>query len=243
MSLGGNPGIFGIDPYSQSSTPVHQLGAKGISPDGRIFRYAKASSTGIAVGKLCIAADITANHEDLAFATAGAIGDKSVSITVGATAVAANEYDGGTLHIIDDTGEGHTFLIEKHGASDGSEAVTFYIKPGLEVATTTSTTVTLARNKNMNVLISDGTLTDVPVGVTPIAVTASYYFWIQTGGPATCLVDANDTTAGSPITIGDTNTGAVETRDGAGEPIVGIQPAGAGADVGEHGVFFLTLDS
>lgn len=240
--LSGNPTIFGIDPFSLSTTPKHPVGAKGVSPDGRTFRYAKAAATNIATGKLCVAADVTANHEDIAFAVAGAVGDQSINVTLGATAVAANEYDGGYVVIIDDTGEGHTHLITSHPASDGSEAVDIYIKPGLEEATTTSTTVTLVRNPYTNVVISATDQADIPLGVTPIAATASNYFWLQTGGIASCLSDES-TAAGDVCTIGTGTAGAVEAADAANEPVVGIIPAGVAAEDGEHNPIYLTLDN
>ena len=242
--LSGNPTVFGIDPFSIGTTPLHPLGSKGITADGRIFRYAKAGSTNIATGKLCIAADIVANHEDRAFATAGAVGDTSVSISIGGTAITANQYDEGYLAIIDDTGEGHVHKIISHGTSSaGSENVTFFISPGLEEATTTSTTVTLIRNLYSGVLISDGSQADIPVGVTPIALTGDNYGWLQTGGIASVLTDTGaQATQGHPVTIGGTSSGGLTEHDAATEPIVGYAPVGVAPTSGEHNPYFLTLD-
>lgn len=241
-----NPVIFGINPFDgNSENPQHQVGVKGVSPEGKVFRYVKCGGTGIAVGKLCIAPDVQSNHEDIAFASAGSVGDTKISVTLGATGVDANEYDEGFLCVIDDTGEGYSYPIERHDtSSSGSENINVYIKqPGLRAATTTSTTVTLVSNPYKNVLISDGTQTDLPVGVTVKALTANYYGWVQTGGIASVLTDNNGSTAGTPVTIGDTNSGAVETRNAAGEPYVGIVPAGANGTAGEHNPVYLQIDS
>lgn len=239
--LSGNPTVFGIDPYTISSTPIHPLGAKGISVDGRIFRYAKAGATALAPGKLTVAADITANHEDIAFATAGVIGDRSVSITLGATAVTASEYAGGYLVIIDDTGEGHTHLIESHDVADASTACTFNIKPGLLEATTTSTTVALVRNPYYGLVISATNQADVPTGIPQISITASYYGWVQTGGVCGAFMDES-CAHGANLTIGTGASGALEVIDLLGEKSVAYAMAGVNATDTEYNPVYLTLD-
>lgn len=243
--FGGYISIHSSYPMQENSaTPNHTVGTKAVTPDGRIFRYAKAGATALIRGRLNVAADITANHEDNVFQTAGAVGDTTVSITVGATAVTANEYVGGYLCIQDDTGEGYNHLIVRHDAKAAAAGtVTFDIKPGLFAATTVATTVTLVRNPWSNVVISDGTQTDIPVGVSVCAVTANYYCWLQTGGIASVLTDTAGATAGTQITIGTTDAGAVETRNAVAEPIVGIEPAGGVSTAAEHNPFFLTIDT
>ena len=241
--LSGNATVFGIDPFSESSTPVHPIGTKGMTPDGRIFRYAKNGAVALTTGKLTIAADLVTNHEDRAFATAGAVGDKTVSISIGATAITANQYDEGYLVIIDDTGEGHVHQIVSHGTTSGSANVSFTISPGLEEATTTSTTVSLMRNRWSGVLISDGSQSDVAAGVTPIAVTAGYYFWAQTGGMASILTDTGaQAVQGQPITIGGTSSGGVTIHDAATETYLGMAPVGVTPTSGEHNPYWLEID-
>ena len=236
--------IFASYPMQEnSSTPNHPVGTKAVTPDGRIFRYAKAGAAALVAAQLQVAADITANHEDNVFQTAGAVGDKTVSITVGATAVVTNEYVGGYLCVQDDTGEGYNYLIERHDAKTaGAGTVTFDINPGLFAATAVATTVTLIRNPYSNVVVSDGTQTDVPIGVAVRAVTADYFCWLQTGGIASVLTDTNGATAGTKITIGATDDGAVETYNAAGEPELGYELAGGVSTAEEHNPFFLTID-
>lgn len=237
--LSGYPTIFGIDPYSVSTTPLHQLGVKGVTPDGRVFRYAYAT-TEIAAAKLTVAADLSTNHEDVVFQTAAAVGDQQVSLTIATTALVANEYDGGYLIIIDDAGEGYTHLIERHDAGTGT--ITFDIKPGIQVATTTSTTACLVRNPYREVVISATDQADIPLGVTPRVASATSYFWLQTGGYTGCLADES-VAAGDTLTIGTGTAGAVEAADAANEPIIGFSPAGVNMEDGEHNPIFLTLDS
>lgn len=244
MAISGYPTVFGIDPYSVDSIPTQDLGTKGVAPDGRIFRYGNVGGTQIAAGKLCVSPAMTANHEDIAFASAAAIGDKSVSITIGATAITANEYDEGFLLVIDDTGEGYTHKIVSCPTTDGSAAISISITPGIQVATTTSTTVALLRNPYRDVVIATGgTQTSIPVGVSPIVMTASYYGWFQTGGWAAVLSSGTNTaTAGEPVTIGEATDGSVSGRDSVAEPLVGIAQETTAATSGEHNAYYLMID-
>lgn len=243
--LSGFISIFANSPLEENSeTPKHPVGTRAVTPDGRTFRYAKAGATALVIANLQVQADLTAHHEDIAFAAAGSIGDDSISVTLGATAVTANEYDGGYVTVIDDTGEGYNYEIVSHGVSSGSEAITVYIKPGLKAATTTSTTVTLVRNPYSAVVIATGgSQADLPAGVTVRAVTAKYFCWLQTGGIASVLSSGtNVPTAGQPITIGEADNGSVSERDAIAEPLVGIALTGVNATADEHNPYFLTLD-
>src|SRR3990167_4708035 len=233
--------IFAQDVFVESATPTHPVGTKAITSDGRTWRYAKNASTALTTGVLCVQADLSANHEDVPFQTAGVIGDTSIALTIATTSVAANEYVDGYAVVIDDTGEGRAHLITAHGTGTGT--VTFYIKPGLLLATTTSTTVCLVRNPWMDVVINDSTQTDLPAGVTPMAITADYYFWIQTGGVTAVLASGTNTpTAGSPVTIGEATNGAVSGRDAVAEPLVGQALTSVAPTSGEYGPVFLTID-
>jgi len=240
MSLAGNPTIFGIRAHESGTTQLHPLGTIGATADGRSYRYAEAGAVELAAGQLCIAVDITANHEDLAVNTA-AVGDKTLTITLGATAIAANDYDGGYVNVTDDTGQGVMYLIDSAPATDASGSVIVTLHEPVHTAFAAATTVTLVRNKYKEIIVSDGTITDLPVGVPNVIIAANAFGWVQTSGLCSILVDASDTTPGAEITIGDATSGGVETR-ATTEVCVGIQPAGSGADVGEYGVFDLTLD-
>ena len=237
----GPPVIYGINPKTTDANPQHQIGSLGVTSDRRVFRYAQNAGTQIAAGKLVVAPDITTNHEDIAVNTFS-IGDRTLSLTLGATAITGNEYEGGFVMIIDDTGEGHYHKIKSAPATSASGTATITLYDPIEVAASADTTVTLYRNKFRDVVISDGTQADLPVGVTPVVIPADEYFWAQTKGACTILVDTNDTIAGQPITIGATDNGAVETHNAATEVVVGYQPVGANSDAGEHGVYELMLD-
>lgn len=239
--LEGLPLIYGIHPHEVSTDQKHQLGSKGISADGRVYRYAQNGDTEIGPGLLCVAPDITALHEDLAVNTF-AVGDTSITVTVGATAIVAGEYEEGFVNITDDTGQGIMYAIANCPATAGTADIVVRLSEPIRVGAIAGTTVTLMRNKYRDLRVSDVNQTDMPVGVMNVTLPIDYYGWLQVKGPCSILVDSNDTTAGSYITNGDTEAGAVETRNATAEPIVGIQPIGNNADPGEYGSYELMLD-
>ena len=237
----GAPVIYGIKPHEDSSEQKHPVGTMGVSNDGRTYRYCQAGGTALEPGTMCIAPDITTAHEDIAVNTF-AVGDKSITATLGATAITGNEYQEGFVNVTDELGQGIMYKIKSCPATALSSDVVVLLEEPIVVAAHADTTVTLYRNKYRDVLVSDGTQADLPVGVPNVEIAANAYGWLQVGGPCSILVDANDTTVGKPVTIGDGTAGAVESRNAATETYVGNQPAGVGADAGEYGVFELTLN-
>lgn len=239
--LEGLPQIYGIHPHETSEDQKHDLGSKGISADGRVYRYAQNYDTAIAPGLLCIAPDVTANHEDRAVNTF-AIGATSITVGIGATVIAAGEYEEGFVNITDDTGEGIMYAIANCPATAINSDVVIKLAEPIRVAAVANTTVTLYRNKYRNIRVSDVNQIDMPIGVMNVTLPVDYYGWLQVKGPCSILVDTNDTVAGQYITNGDTEAGAVETKNAIAEPIVGIQPIGNNADAGEYGAYELMLD-
>jgi len=239
--LEGLPTIYGIHPHETSEDQKHQLGTKGISADGRVYRYAQNAGTEIGPGLLCVAPDITALHEDVAVNTF-AVGDTTLTVTIGATAIVAGEYEEGFVNIVDETGQGIMYGIANCPAHAGTGDVIVRLSEPVRVAAAAATTVTLIRNKYRDLRVSDVNQIDMPVGVMNVTLAADYYGWLQVKGPCSILVDGNDTTAGNYITNGDTTAGAVETRNAFAEPIVGIQPIGNNSDTTEYGSYELMLD-
>lgn len=243
MKLTGELQIFAHDAHTISSTQEHELGIKARTADGRIYRYAKAGSTALAAGKITIAADVVGNHEDIAVNTF-AIDDKEVTVTLGATLATENQYAGGYCIITDDTGEGIAYLISGHLAADASADLILTLDEPIKVAAVANTTVTLVANPYNAVIVSDGTISDVATGVPNVAVTASYYFWSQTGGVCTTLVDETTVpVGGQPVVIGDVTAGGVEVINAATEPIVGVALKGFTYVETEYHPILLTLDS
>ena len=229
------PSLYNQGLFEESSTQKHPIGTRRPLEDGRVFVYAKNGSAALAAGKLCVAATVVANHVNISVAAAAAIGDKTVTVTLGATAATADQYKDGFMVVNDATGEGHQYKIRGHAAADASGSLEVNLYDGIRVALTTSSEVSLLKHPYDSVVISATDQADLAVGIPPIAVTADYYFWIQTWGPCPALADET-LTIGKLITIGTGVAGAVELYDAAAEQIVGVA-CQAGVDTEYRQVF------
>lgn len=217
-------------PYAQPST-------------GKVWHYALNGGTALDRGKLAVQATTTANHVNLSFSTAPAIGDREVSVTLDATAAAANLYQDGTLNVQDGTGEGFAYSIEGHAAIASGGTGTFVLGNGesIQVAgATAESNVDLIRNLYSGVVISATDQADLPVGVFNINVAANAYAMIQTWGAAAVWRDET-TGIGDVLTTGTGVAGQVEVEDAVGEPLVGMNGANAGVDT-EYQIVYLRLD-
>lgn len=208
---------------------------------GKIFRYAKAGGTALSRGKLVVAPTVVANHVNLSFQTAPAVGDTTVLVTLGATAATADQYAGGQFVVQDGTGEGRSYRIQGNKAADSAGTCTVYLDEAIDTAGALSeANVDLIANDYNGVVISAADQADRALGVPVVAIAASSYGWIQTGGYAAVLAD-EAVNPGIAVTIGSSTVGAVEALDGAGEQEVGIVGPTALVDT-EYKSVFLTLD-
>jgi len=206
----GLPTVFGIKPWKESSTPKHQVGSKGYTNDGRVFRYIKADGA-LTLGHVSIAADLVGNHEDIGTNT-HAIGDKSITATAGATAVTANMYTNGYVVVNDDTGQGTSYGIEGHTTvSAAGGDITVYLKDRIRITAIAGTTVTLVRNPYRDVITGPGDATlDIFTGVPILTISDGYYGWTQTGGICSVLSDATVPVALRGVIISNGVAGSVE---------------------------------
>ena len=196
--------------YSESSVKKMPLGTKLIGEDGRVWRYALKSGAAAVAGDLQQAAANEANHINRDVVTAGAIGDRTHAVTLGATAAAADEYLDGFLLTELDPGQGFAYTIGSHAAVDSAGVFTVPFAAGvsLKEATTTTTDVSLIHNPYRSVVVMPTSPTQVPAGVAMIALTASYYGWLQTNGP--CAVQGQGTLVlGQNAIVSGTTAGSV----------------------------------
>jgi hypothetical protein len=236
----GDIQIIDGDELKVSASALNPVGARGMTKDGRVYRYGSAAAAGaLAPGKLAVAATKVDNHENIAVQAAAAIGAKSVSVTLGATAATANQYAGGYLVVNDATGEGIAYPINGHPAHAGSGTLTVSLDQPIQVALTTSSEVSLIANPWSNAVISVTDQLDMPVGIPNVNIPASNFGWLQTRGVCAALADET-LAAGENLTIGSSVAGALEENDAVGEPNVGvaIQP---GVDT-EYRAVFLQID-
>lgn len=232
--------VVPADIFTSSSVQQAPLGAYAETPDGRGFRYVQNGATTMVPGNIYQSAAEITNHQNRP-ADALAVGDTSIKLDLGATAVEADEYAGGFLCVSANAGEGQMYGIAGHTAVATSSSLTVTLSEPVQVATTTASKYDLVKNPYRHVVVNPATATGAPVGVALHGVTASEYGWVQTHGP--CNTRAKGAlTVGLNLIVSSAQAGAVGTdeSDVKRVPIVGHCLTGV-AD-SEFGVTYLTID-
>lgn len=233
--LTGHAQSFGQPLFVSSSTAVTNLGTKAVTADGREFVYVKAGATATVAGSLYQTAAELTNHDHLTPAAA-AIGATTITVALGATAVTENQYAGGLLVVDSTPGEGYSYFILSHPAADLSTSCVFTIdSPGVIVAITTASEVTLTPSPYSGVIITPATtLTGAPVGVAPYIITASEYGWLQTKGPCGVLTGGTPGVGTCVVSPGDTaGEVVVDPANAAVVPIGTMMVAGADGEINQ----------
>lgn len=195
-----------------SSTKVHDLGTVAETADGRVYRYAQAGAVDLAAGKINNPVAKVTNHTINSVATAAAVGDRSVNITLaGATATTSGQYDDGYLVVIDSAGVGSAYRIEGTPVIAGSGTGRIQLSEGIATALTTSSKVALQPNPWSGSIVAAASVSLLCNGTNNVLVTAAYYYWSQTAGVASILSDGVIAKNAEAINS-DAVNGAVETR-------------------------------
>lgn len=191
--------------YEVSSTPQHQLGAMHISKYGDKFRYVKNGGVALAAAHLLQEPAEDTNFRSMVVYADAAIGDTTVSVTLGGTAVTAGMFDNGQLIVESGTGLGQKFRIIKHEIESVTSGVCkFYLDRPIKVALVATTSqVTVRKNPYAAVIeYPVTTQTGGAVGFALTAVPASYYAWVQSGGDTAVLFDTATNTSNNATAIG-----------------------------------------
>ena len=203
------------------------LGTRGVTPDGRVFYYAKNSSAAITTAGMIVdgIAAVAAHDMDVAATAAHSVGDTTISIEVPTTDLTANQYADGYLVCNDGPGEGEVYRIKSHPAHDASDdntvIITIVDPGGIRTALTTASLFGLVYNPYTDVKLidGDGTMTTGALGVTTIPVTASYYCWIQTAGVGSVALGAQVGIVADGLTVSQESgeSGMAERADHSDE--------------------------
>jgi hypothetical protein len=211
-----------VGPFNFSDASAIQeapLGARAVTGDGREFRYCKAGAVALVPGKLQQAGPEDTAHQNLAPTANVAAGATSFTVTLGASAVTANEYAGGWAVIADATGEGYMYQISSHPAADASGTLALNLAdPIIGNLTTASTKVDLVLNPYSAVIVNPAAASSAPIGVAVYAIPAGEYGWIQTKGTTTLLADGA-VVVGTAVAASNATAGAVEALTGVQAPI------------------------
>lgn len=238
--LGGLPIIYGLNPYSSETVPSHQLGSIGYTTDGRKFRYVQNNVTNAMVAGELQQSQVEDTGEQGLSVAAAAIGSFTVTTTSTVTVV-ANEYaEGYIVATVTGTGIGLYYKIKSHPAATAATLEITLYDP-ITVAFDATTDIDIVPNPHALVLQYATGLTGVPVGVAVIAIPASSYGWVQSGGPGVCKADASGAvTVGTRVTASNQTAGCIEDGDTYTQPVVGVALTGIGQ--AEFGLVNLTID-
>jgi len=177
------------DARTVSATQLHKLGSVAETADGRVYRYAAAGAVTLAAGKVNNTVATVANHTNLVVTAAAPVGQRYVSVTVGATAVTSGQYDGGYLAVIDVAGQGCVYRIAGTPAIASSGTGVIQLEEGIATALTTSSKVSLVPNPYSGSIVTAAAAALFCNGTNNVSVAASNYYWSQTGGIASVLSD------------------------------------------------------
>ena len=221
---------------TSSTTEEITLGTEFVTSDGRKFIYVKAGGTALVAGTLQQASVRVANHSNITVATAAAIGDIAITVTLGATAATANQYANGLMIVNDVDGQGFTYQIKSNPAADSAASlvVTLHDEDALLEALTTSSQVTLVANPYNGVIQNPTTATATPVGVPLVDIAASSFGFIQRHGLASCLNEGG-TTIGLGLAPSGSVAGALATVAATTNQVAAA--AEAGVDTESNTVF------
>jgi len=206
---------IGQDDFISTATPVHKVGTRIVSDDGRVFRYVQAGLADLVAGNVVQGPALVTAHL-ATVATATAIGAKTLTITPGATLGTVNQYADGIMSVDTGPGNGYTYSVLSHPAFATSTAFTLTLKDPIQVALSTASRLGLVANKYRGVIQFPVTTATGPVvGVATYIITASQYGWIQTYGHCSVLISGTpamgaavmtpSAVAGSAIILTTTN--------------------------------------
>jgi hypothetical protein len=199
--------------YEESVTQKYKLGTKLVYGDGtgRIFRYAKAGGTALVQARM----NQTAVEESKAVAIAqtgyarsvGEI-DITVLVTTG-SASPENAFAGGllTMNKVSPAVLGDVYGIRASKLQSDDTLLDLKLDTPIRNAMLATGEISLSYNPWYGSVVHPVTTATARAnGVALIPVTASYFYWSQTGGPAPLLVDTGDTlTIGDPVGIPGTS--------------------------------------
>lgn|SRR3990167_11267261 len=196
--------------YDETSVRQHQLGSLGVDKYGDRYRYVQAGAVALVTGHLLQEAAEDTNYRSMAVDTAAAIGDTVVSVTLGGTAVTANQFEEGELVVESSTGIGQHFHIKRHEVQTSTTgSCNFTLDRPLKIALTTSSQVSVRKNPFDGAIDFPITPTGAPVGIALYAQTIAYFGWVKSGGSAVALYDNQADSAAD-------ESGIMPSRDVAG---------------------------
>ncbi len=175
--------------FESSAEQKHDIGTCMKLADGRCFFYAKAGAVALSKGLLNMQALLISGHEDCDVAVAVVAQDKEITLTPATAAVTKNQYAEGFVNVRTPAdGGGEIRKIRSHPAAGIAANVVVTTYDPFTEAISVAAQADLVKNPYDEV-IESAVEENLPSGVPLIDVPADYFFWNQTYGPASVLID------------------------------------------------------
>ncbi len=204
--------VVDSDFYSVSTVQQHPLGFRYERSNGEVYRYAKVGGSTISRGKIQTAPAPKTNHHNMAVAAAAAVGDTSVTVTLGATATVANEYAEGFLVLNSATAGAFQVRIKDQPVAASGAAQTVQLYEPLPYALTTASSKANLVHNAWNGVIEAAVATTRAAGVPEAGSTTGTFVWLKTVGVSPILADGTIALGATVAVSGSVAGGVVEVN-------------------------------
>lgn len=238
-----------FDIQTPSSTQKHRLGTRYVKGDGRVFHYAQANASAALVAGDVIQSQVdcfVANEQqDNAIPTASSANDDFIWITTATDTLTEDYCKDGWICISDGSaaqGGGQIYQVKSHPAGAAGD-IKFTLYDKLKVLVSTSAKAGLITNPYKLVIQLPATTgTGFVVGVAPVVVPVSNYFWLQTWGMAAVLVKGA-LTVGEDVLCAYTTAGSCDAQVAGASSLehTRIGHAGHTVDTTDWGFVYLQI--
>lgn len=203
--------------YKTSSIKLAELGSRKVVGD-RVFRYALSADT-IAAGLIGSAMIHDAKWLKTTIGTDWVVGNNIIALYA-STDIAADAFAEGYVWVAQGTNanEGYMYRVRSNSSTSDTGDYTVTLYDAIVQTADVSDKCSIIPNLYKGV-IRNTTEVNPPVGVAPVAVVSSDYFWLQTYGPTAIQVGSAGVPAtGEEVTVG--SAGMSETT--GGEYVIGV---------------------
>lgn len=187
--------------FVSSTTQGTDLGAQATTGDGRIYRYFLNGAVAAVPGKVYQGPAQDATNQTPSGGlgvAASAAGSYTVTLTDSLT-LAANLLAGGYMSVAVTPGQGYLYKIKSNTAVAAATGCVVTLEDPIQVALNTSSKVLVNLSPYNGAVVAPGTVTGTIIGVPVAATPIANYGWMQTHGPASCLVTGTFATAGLAV--------------------------------------------
>lgn len=173
--------------YESSADQLYELGTR-LQIGERVFRYGLVGALDVAAGLVVSGAQAIINEQTVTVAHPAGV----FEVDVTAAAVVAGQFGGGMLFGTAGGFIGESYKIRSNDATGGlagSGKVRFRLYDPLATAWALTDDVSVIESQYYKVVVKPTDGLDAASGVPCFPATAAQYCWLQTWGPACCIVD------------------------------------------------------